>query len=120
MDAVYIATPHSHHKDQAIAALRAGKHVLCEKPATVTPQELEEVIAVAIQEERYFMEGMWTNGSTHSYGIIGSEPFSTKHMFDPKSEFIPAVFLAGISSKSLAFFGKGAFLDICMVKTSLS
>ena len=60
VDAVYIATPHSHHKDQAIAALRAGKHVLCEKPATVTPQELEEVIAVAIQEERYFIEGMWT------------------------------------------------------------
>ena len=60
VDAVYIATPHSHHKDQAIAALRAGKHVLCEKPATVTPEELEEVIAVAIEERRYFMEGMWT------------------------------------------------------------
>ena len=60
VDAVYIATPHSHHKDQAIAALRAGKHVLCEKPATVTPDELEEVLAVAQQESRYFMEGMWT------------------------------------------------------------
>ena len=58
VDAVYIATPHSHHKDQAIAALRAGKHVLCEKPATVTPAELEEVIAVATQERRYFMEAM--------------------------------------------------------------
>lgn len=60
VDAVYIATPHSHHKEQAIAALRAGKHVLCEKPATVTPDELEEVLAVAQQESRYFMEGMWT------------------------------------------------------------
>jgi predicted dehydrogenase len=60
IDAVYIATPHSHHKDQAIAALRAGKHVLCEKPATVTPEELEEVIAVAEQQHRYFMEGMWS------------------------------------------------------------
>ncbi len=60
VDAVYIATPHSHHKDQAIAALRAGKHVLCEKPATVTPKELEEVLTVAQQESLYFMEGMWT------------------------------------------------------------
>jgi predicted dehydrogenase len=55
-----VATPHSHHKDHAIAALRAGKHVLCEKPATVTPEQLEEVIAVAIEERRYFMEAMWT------------------------------------------------------------
>ena len=60
IDAVYIATPHTHHKDQAIAALRAGKHVLCEKPATVTPKELEEVLEVAQAEKRYFMEGMWT------------------------------------------------------------
>ena len=60
IDAVYIATPHSHHKKQSIAALRAGKHVLCEKPATISPAELEEVIAVAVQEQRYFMEGMWS------------------------------------------------------------
>jgi predicted dehydrogenase len=60
IDAIYIATPHSHHKEQSIAALRAGKHVLCEKPATISPAELEEVIAVAVQEQRYFMEGMWT------------------------------------------------------------
>ena len=60
VDAVYIATPHSHHKDQSIAALRAGKHVLCEKPATVTPHELEQVLAVAQEQKRYFMEGMWT------------------------------------------------------------
>jgi predicted dehydrogenase len=60
VDAVYIATPHSHHKDQAIAALGAGKHVLCEKPATVTPDELEQVLAVAEEQGRYYMEGMWT------------------------------------------------------------
>lgn len=60
IDAVYIATPHTYHKDQSIAALRAGKHVLCEKPATVTPEELEEVLAVAETQQRYFMEGMWS------------------------------------------------------------
>lgn len=60
IDAVYIATPHTHHKEQAIAALRAGKHVLCEKPATVSLAELEALIEVAKCENRYFMEGMWT------------------------------------------------------------
>ncbi|MDG1474857.1 MAG: Gfo/Idh/MocA family oxidoreductase [Porticoccaceae bacterium] len=60
VDAVYIATPHSHHKNHAIAALRAGKHVLCEKPVVVNPQELEDVITVAQETGKYFMEGMWT------------------------------------------------------------
>ncbi len=60
VDAIYIATPHSCHKDNSIAALRAGKHVLCEKPATITPAELQEVLAVAQKEGRYFMEGLWT------------------------------------------------------------
>lgn len=60
IDAVYIATPHTHHQQQSIEALRAGKHVLCEKPATISPLELEEVIAAAKDTQRYFMEGMWT------------------------------------------------------------
>ncbi|HAZ79353.1 MAG TPA: gfo/Idh/MocA family oxidoreductase, partial [Porticoccaceae bacterium] len=41
------------------AALRAGKHVLCEKPVVVNPQELEDVISVAQETGKYFMEGMW-------------------------------------------------------------
>ena len=60
IDAVYIATPHSHHRQQCILALEAGKHVLCEKPATVTPEELEDVLACAKKAQKYYMEGMWT------------------------------------------------------------
>src|SRR5689334_8349944 len=33
--AVYVATPHPAHEAQALAAIEAGKHVLCEKPMTV-------------------------------------------------------------------------------------
>lgn len=60
VDAVYIATPHPFHKEMTIAALKSGKHVLCEKPATMNAKELEEVLAVAKESGMFFMEAMWT------------------------------------------------------------
>ena len=39
VDAVVIATPHADHFPQALAALEAGKDVLCEKPLTVRPED---------------------------------------------------------------------------------
>ena len=36
IDAVYISTTNELHRDQALAAARAGKHVLCEKPLALT------------------------------------------------------------------------------------
>jgi len=47
VDAVIIATPHWQHCELAVSALRAGKHVLCEKPLTVTPTQAAEVLSVA-------------------------------------------------------------------------
>lgn len=40
---VAITTPNALHPDQAIAAARAGKHVLCDKPLALTPSEAERV-----------------------------------------------------------------------------
>lgn len=47
VDAVYVATPHPCHREPVLAALAAGKHVLCEKPLGVTVAECEEMVAAA-------------------------------------------------------------------------
>ncbi|MBI3972927.1 MAG: Gfo/Idh/MocA family oxidoreductase [Chloroflexi bacterium] len=47
LDGVTIATPPFVHKEATIAALRAGKHVLCEKPMAMNVAEAKEMIAVA-------------------------------------------------------------------------
>ena len=60
IDAVYVATPHSVHAENMLAAIRAGKAVLCEKPITLTPAELAGVIAAAQNASVYVMEAMWT------------------------------------------------------------
>ena len=56
-DALYIATPHVFHAEQAVAALRAGKHVLVEKPAALSGAEALAVTEVAAQCNCFFMEG---------------------------------------------------------------
>lgn len=49
VDVVVVAVPNDRHREIAIAALRAGKHVLCEKPAAVHAWELEEMMTVAAE-----------------------------------------------------------------------
>ncbi len=57
VDIVIIATPNHIHSEIAIQALRAGKHVICEKPATITSQELQGIITVADQCGKLFVVG---------------------------------------------------------------
>ena len=47
IDAVIIATPNGLHANQTIAALDAGKHVFCQKPISIEPDEADDVVAVA-------------------------------------------------------------------------
>ena len=57
---MYIAVPHSAHKDLAIRAMNAGFHVLVEKPATVTASDWDEMIKCAEKNHVFLMEAMWT------------------------------------------------------------
>src|SRR5712672_565192 len=47
VDAVCITTPSGSHGEPAIAALRAGKHVLCEKPLEITTERIDAILAAA-------------------------------------------------------------------------
>jgi predicted dehydrogenase len=57
VDIVYIATPHALHAKNALDAIHAGKHVLCEKPMTMNAREAEKVIAAAQEKGVFLMEG---------------------------------------------------------------
>lgn len=54
VDAILIATPNHLHKELAIQAMRAGKHVLCEKPVMISSEELLEVMKVSEETGKVF------------------------------------------------------------------
>ncbi|GJD49796.1 scyllo-inositol 2-dehydrogenase (NADP(+)) IolU [Methylobacterium crusticola] len=60
VDAVYIASGNASHADEAVAAIRAGKAVLCEKPAALSPAEAARVIEAARHAQVLFMEAVCT------------------------------------------------------------
>jgi predicted dehydrogenase len=65
VDVIYVATPHPGHHENAILALRAGKHVLVEKPFAMNAAEAAEIVAVAREEKLFAMEAMWTRFLPH-------------------------------------------------------
>ncbi|WP_375430159.1 Gfo/Idh/MocA family protein [uncultured Friedmanniella sp.] len=60
VDVVYIASPHNDHYASAKLCLEAGKAVLVEKPLTVSPDQSEELVALARDRGLLLMEAMWT------------------------------------------------------------
>ncbi|MCS6800519.1 MAG: Gfo/Idh/MocA family oxidoreductase [Chloroflexota bacterium] len=57
IEAVYIGSPNDVHCEQTIAALRAGKHVLCDKPLAVTVEQCQRMIDVADECGRLLATG---------------------------------------------------------------
>lgn len=58
VDAVYIPIPTGVRKEWVIKAAEAGKHVLCEKPCSVTVADLEEMIEACWRNRVQFMDGV--------------------------------------------------------------
>ncbi|GAA2346210.1 Gfo/Idh/MocA family oxidoreductase [Streptomyces violaceusniger] len=76
VDAVLVCTPSGTHAELAQAALRAGKHVLVEKPVDVTPEAADRLIATARAEDRML-------------GVV------SQHRFDPAARLAHEAVRAG-------------------------
>ncbi|KAM0257860.1 hypothetical protein ACHAQJ_004164 [Trichoderma viride] len=60
VDIIYVATPHSHHFQNTMLALEAGKHVLCEKAFTVNAAQARKLVETAKAKNLFLMEAVWT------------------------------------------------------------
>jgi len=103
IDAVYIASPHTEHCDQALRAIAAGKPVLIEKPVAMTAEQARTIEDAAHKAGVFAMEALWTRflpavqraKALIDEGAIGSvrraeaslvfhRPFDPEHrLFDP-------------------------------------
>ncbi|QNN21298.1 Gfo/Idh/MocA family oxidoreductase [Planctomycetales bacterium ZRK34] len=57
LDAVVVGTPNALHADMTVDACKAGCHVLCEKPMTITTRDARRMIKAAAQAKRFLMIG---------------------------------------------------------------
>jgi predicted dehydrogenase len=70
IDVIYVVLPNSMHPEYTIRALKAGKHVLCEKPMANTPQECEQMIAAAKAANRKLMVGYRVRYEPYNQALI--------------------------------------------------
>lgn len=60
VDVVYIATPHTLHKELSVMAMNSGKHVLCEKPMGVNATQVQKMIEASVKNNVFLMEALWS------------------------------------------------------------
>jgi dihydrodiol dehydrogenase / D-xylose 1-dehydrogenase (NADP) len=121
VEIVYIAVPHSFHKELSIAALKSGKAVLCEKPAALNSQEAAEIIKASRENCQFYMEAMWTRFlpvireviDRIRKGVIG-DIMMIQADFGFKAEFNPEDRLFKPS------LGGGSLLDVGIYPVSLA
>lgn len=123
VDAVYIATPHTEHARWSIRAARAGKAILCEKPAAVTATDVQAILDSVREHEGFFLEAFMYRAHPQTArlveilrsGVIGS----VRHIecgFSFATDYDPA---SRLFSNAL---GGGGILDVgcyCVSMASL-
>lgn len=133
VDAVYVASPHQAHRQQALLAIAAGKHVLVEKPIATSAADARAILDASTSAGVLAMEAMWTRYLPQSDiihqllddGAIGevrsvaaefgfAPPYDPDHrLFDP-AQAGGALFDAGVYPVSFiaSVLGPPAELDV--------
>lgn len=98
IDAVYIATPPASHKDYALAALAAGKHVYIEKPVTLNAAECDDILhaeqeantKICAAHYRRYVPSFVKFAELLNAGAIGQPLLATIDMLQPAASNIIA------------------------------
>ncbi len=113
VEAIYIATPHTFHKEHAILCMKHKKAVLCEKPFAMNSNEVDEMITVAQENNVLLMEALWTFFLPHYKYLldaINSQSLGELEKLEADFGFKAAYDLEGRFLKKE--IGGGSLLDI--------
>ena len=121
VDAVYVATPHAMHREDALLCLEAGRAVLCEKPFAINAAQAGEMVSAARRKKVFLMEAMWTRflpAMVRLRDLLAAGTIGEVRMV--AADF---GFRAGFNAKGRLFdpaLGGGALLDVGVYTVSLA
>ena len=121
IDVIYIATPHSLHKENSFMCLEHGKAVLCEKPFAINAIEAATVIGYARKRQLFLMEAMWTRFIPAAIRL--KELIADKTIGDIQYLFAGGAFLPEFDPDFYLFrkdLGGGVLLDAGVYLVSLA
>lgn len=112
VDAVYISLTNVQHKEWVVAALEAGKHVLCEKPLALNADEVRTMQTVAARHQRLLVEAVWTRWQPRMKRM--AELMQRGDLGEPLSISTAFTFQGDLTGnyRSQPEMGGGALLDV--------
>ena len=121
VDLIYVATPHTYHKEHSLLALAHGKAVLCEKPFTINLGEAQAVVDDARAKGLFLMEGMWSRCFPAMAKV--RELLKDGAIGEPRLMEADFGFRAGVNPESRLFnpaLGGGGLMDVGVYPVSLA
>lgn len=121
VDIIYIATPHTSHYENTLMCLENGVPVLCEKPFTITRDQLQRLVNTARKHKVFLMEAIWTRFLPTIQKVL--EIKESGVLGEIKAVYADFGFKAPIDPASRSYnldLGGGALLDIGIYPVFLS